>query len=51
MAYFSGWAAAVAQASGEHPEMLGRHINEGVADGFRSGVPLALAALIIVVWS
>jgi hypothetical protein len=51
MAYFSGFAAAQAEADGEPPVVVNDRINEGIAEGFRLGAPFAVIALIIAVWA
>jgi hypothetical protein len=51
MAYRSGLAAAEAVAEGQLPAGLAHAINEGVAEGFRWGSPLAAITLIMVLWS
>lgn len=51
MAFTSGYAAIRAQARNASPEALARAINEGIADGFRGGAVLAVAAFIIMGWS
>jgi len=47
MAYFSGFAAAKASAEELVPERLGQAVNEGLAQGFLLGSPVAMATLII----
>lgn len=51
MAYWSGFSAAQALALEAPPEVLAHLINEGIARGFLSGSPAAVAALIIMVWT
>jgi hypothetical protein len=51
MAYCSGFRAAQAKGEGRTPEGLANSVNEGVAEGFQWGLPLAAITLIIVAWS
>jgi hypothetical protein len=51
MAYLSGHYAAQALARQQAPEYVAQRVNEGIGDGFKFGSPLAIAALIIMVWS
>jgi hypothetical protein len=51
MAYWSGFLAAQALVSGSSPEVIGHHVNVGIARGFLSGSPLAILALIIMMWT
>jgi hypothetical protein len=51
MAYMSGFRAAQALVLGQSPEVLAHQVNLGIARGFLSGSPLAVFALIIMVWT
>lgn len=51
MAYCSGYGAAQARAQGLPADLLAHCINEGLADGFTWGWPVALSALMIMVWT
>lgn len=51
MAYYSGLAAAEAVTEGQSAAELAHSINEGVAEGFNWGSPLAAIALMIMLWS
>ena len=51
MAYFSGFAARRARANEEPPPSMAHQINEGIAEGFETGAPAAIAALIIMGWT
>jgi hypothetical protein len=51
MAYTSGFLAAQALAERQPPHVVAQRVNEGVGFGFFWGSPLALVALMIVVWS
>jgi hypothetical protein len=51
MAYWSGYGAAQARAQGLSADLLADWINEGIADGFTWGWPMATAALMIMVWT
>lgn len=50
MAYCSGYSASRAVSEEQPPEVLGRWINEGLAEGFSWGWPTAIVALIIKIW-
>lgn len=50
MAYESGLGAAEAVAESQSDEVLGRRVNEGIANGFVWGWPLSVIALIIELW-
>jgi hypothetical protein len=49
MAFFSGWRASQARASGASPASLQEAINVGIAVGFDRGLGLAILALLIVI--
>lgn len=51
MAYCSGYTAVRAVSEELPPEVLGQRVNEGLAEGFTWGWPVAIAALIIGVWT
>ncbi len=51
MAYWSGFLAAQALVLRLPAEVLAHHVDVGIARGFLSGSPLAMLALIIVVWT
>ena len=51
MAYFSGFAAYRALANHELPSVVTSRINEGLGEGFVTGAPAAVAALIIMGWT
>ncbi|MGH2975322.1 MAG: hypothetical protein ACRDLL_10720 [Solirubrobacterales bacterium] len=51
MACTSGYAASQAMAEGQRPEILGQRVNEGIAEGFAVGWPLAVLVFIIGAWS
>ncbi len=51
MAYCSGLAAARAMAGDPQPDLLSQRINEGLAEGFEWGLPLAASTLMLLVWS
>ncbi len=50
MAYTSGYAASHAMAEDQRPEILGQRVNEGIAQGFAVGWPLAILVFIIGAW-
>lgn len=50
MACCSGHAAYRALAHNESPPAVAHSINEGIAEGFEAGVPLAIVALMIMGW-
>jgi hypothetical protein len=50
MAYSSGFAAAGAVAGKRSAAELAQAINEGVAEGFSWGAPLAAITLMIMLW-
>lgn len=51
MAYCSGYFASQALAEGQRPDVVARRVNEGIGQGFNWGMVLAVATLIIEVWS
>lgn len=51
MAYFSGFAAHRGLRNGEAPSEVAHSINEGLGDGFETGVPGAIMALMIMGWT
>lgn len=51
MAYQTGFAAARMQAARESLEATAREINGAMADAFTYGSSLAVATVIIVLWS
>lgn len=51
IAFSSGLAAVRAAADDPRPDLLSHAINLGVAEGFTTGVPLSVFALIIVLWA
>jgi hypothetical protein len=51
MAYQSGYAAARALSEGLPPEAVSQQVNQGIADGFSLGSPMAAVALILLAWS
>lgn len=51
MAYLSGYYASQALAQGQPPEFLAQRVNEGIGLGFRFASPVAIVALIIMVWT
>jgi hypothetical protein len=51
MAYRSGLAAATAMTEQRPPGELAHSINEGIAEGFEWGSPLAAITFMIVLWT
>lgn len=51
MAYFSGYSARQATTEGQPPDILSQRVNEGLGEGFASGWPTAIVALIIGIWT
>ncbi len=51
MAWASGYAASQAMAESQPPDVLSRRINEGIAEGFTVGWPLAILVFIIGAWT
>lgn len=51
IAYKCGLAATISRAGGESLAATAEAINSGMADGFLTGVPAALIAAMIVVWT
>lgn len=51
MAYFSGFAAALALGRDEPPVWTAQRINEGIGEGFIVGAPAALITLMIMGWT
>lgn len=51
MAYYSGLGAAEAVAEERPAAELAQAVNEGIAEGFKWGSPLAAIIFMIVLWS
>jgi len=51
MAYTSGFAAQSALEDDASPAELAHRINEGIGNGFATGAPFALVALMIMGWA
>lgn len=51
MAYMSGYSASQAMAEHQPSDVLAQRINEGIAEGFAAGWPLAILAFIIGTWT
>lgn len=51
MAVTSGRAASKATTAGDEPEVLAFRVNDGLADGFESGLPVAVIVSLVLAFT